>query len=277
MPPTTSRLLRRTYEHSIVPRFWIGPASIARWAGKTHLFFVLGMGRSGTSFLADLLDTDPDAYVVHEPVQRDFEAYPRAFRSQTDAERYVGRFRSREIFVRGSREGKPTYGEVNSTLRRHVHALRKAFPNAVYLHLVRDGRDVVRSMMARATMTADDPHTARIRPHPEDPLFDDWPRMDRFARLCWYWATENAFVREAIGVTIRFENLLSDYEYFAERLLEPCGVRVSQNDWEAAVSQPRNKTSRHRMAGSDSWSPDLKETFKRICGGEMLVTGYELE
>ncbi len=277
MSAAISRFRQRLYEHSVASRFWIGPEMVAKWAKGTHLFFVLGMGRSGTSFLAHLLGKDPKACVVHEPVRRDFEAYQRAFHSQVEAERYVGRFRSKEIFLRASRKGAPTYGEINSILRRHVYALRQAFPHAVFLHLVRDGRDVVRSMMARATMTPEDPNTSTIRPHSDDLWSCEWPQMDRFSRLCWYWSTENAFVREAIGVTIRFEELLSDYEYFAERLLEPCGVRVARDDWEVAVSRPRNKTSSHRIADSNSWSPNLKQAFKRICGEEMLANGYELD
>ena len=146
-------MMPNLHEVSVPLRFWVRPHHIDEWAKSTRLFFVLGMGRSGTSFFANLLDSDPHSYVVHEPVQRDFSAYQDAFHSPEKADLYIRRFRGKEMFLRASGRGVSTYGEVNSTMRRHVHALRRIFPNARYLHLVRDGRDVVRSMMARATMT----------------------------------------------------------------------------------------------------------------------------
>ena len=264
------------YELTIPLRVWVKPHQVTQWAEHTNVFFVLGMGRSGTAFLANLLDSDPEAYVVHEPVQKDFTAYQEAFHSQDRADDYIVKFRSREMFLRAKRRDRPTYGEVNSTMRRHVYALRRTFPNSCFLHLVRDGRNVVRSMMARLTMTPQDANTAAIRPHPDDPYHEDWSEMDRFARLCWYWRTENAFVREAIGVSIRFENLLSDYAYFSERLLDPCHVEVSQQEWEQAVSKPKNQTTKHRLSGAASWSSELRETFNSICGEEMLANGYDL-
>lgn len=101
--------------------------------------------------------------------------------------------------------------------------------------------------------------------------------MERFARLCWYWRTENAFVRQAIGVTVRFEDLLSDYDYFAERLLDPCHVKVSHERWKEAVSRPKNQTTQHRLSDAASWSAELRETFNSICGEEMRASGYELD
>jgi len=181
------------------------------------------------------------------------------------------------MYVRASRQAVSTYGEVNSTLRRHVYALRAAFPEARYLHLVRDGRDVVRSMMARVTMTPQDLHTARIRPHSHDPWYEAWQGMDRFARLCWYWQAENRYVRNAVGNTVRFENLLSDFDYFAERLLSPCHVKISRDQWEAAVDKPRNRTNQHRISNHGSWQPAMNETFWSICGSEMSANGYSMD
>ena len=62
------------YDLSVRLRFWISPRQVQQWAAATKLFFVLGMGRSGTALLAQLLDQDPHAYVCHEPVRRDFRA-----------------------------------------------------------------------------------------------------------------------------------------------------------------------------------------------------------
>ena len=214
-PTALQRRLQPVLEdYAVRMSFWATPQRIEQWAAQTKLFFVLGMGRSGTVFIARLLDQDQSAYVCHEPVRRTFRAGVAARQDPQSAEMYVKRFRSREIFLRARRRDVPIYGEVNSALRRHAYALTTVFPDAAYLHLVRDGRAVVRSMTARATLTTADPYTATLQPPPGDPWHTEWAQMDRFARLCWYWQAENAFVRQAIGVTVRFEDLLHDYAYF---------------------------------------------------------------
>ncbi len=265
------------YDLSVRLRFWISPRHVQQWAAATKLFFVLGMGRSGTALLAQLLNQDPRAYVCHEPVRRDFRAGAEARRDGQRVEHYVSSFRGKEIFLRARAHGSPIYGEVNSALRRHVYALMTLFPGATYLHLVRDGRAVVRSMMVRTTLTAADPYTAMLRPPPGDPWHDAWPQMDRFARLCWYWQAENAFVRRAIGVTIRFEDLLNDYDYFCASLLTPCGIRISHEQWVAAVARPQNQTTRHALAEPAAWSRAQKATFLAICANEMRASGYPID
>ncbi|MFW6070645.1 MAG: sulfotransferase, partial [bacterium] len=174
-------------------QFWITSRRVDAWSEKVNVFFVLAIGRSGTSFLAHLLDQAPGAHVVHEPIGEDFMAYQEAFHDPDAARSYVHRFRKKEIYLRAravQMEHMEAYGEVNSALRRHARALAAAFPDAVLFHLVRDGRDVVRSMSARRTMTPEDKNTNAIRPRPGDPWAGKWEQMDRFARLCWYWQVE---------------------------------------------------------------------------------------
>ena len=277
MRKVLKQVRRDFYDYSITARFWTTQRQVQRWAQRTQIFFIVGLGRSGTTSIARLLDLDPAAYVCHEPVANDFIAYLRAFYSPDTAERYVSRFRSKEIFLRAQRHQAQVYGEVNSALRRHVPALCQTFPHATFLHLVRDGRAVVRSMMARPTMTADDPNTATIHPQPDDPWYERWAEMDRFARLCWYWQAENGFIRQTIGPSVRFEDLLSDYTYFSENLLNPCQIQLGSEQWATALAQPLNRTSRHSLAAQEDWSAEQKQTFWSICGHEMRCHGYAPE
>ena len=256
-------------------RFWITNYRVDAWAIDLNLFFVLAMGRSGTCFLAHLLDRAEGAHVIHEPVGEDFIAYQHAFHDADAAHRYVRCFRKKEIYLRERPLEIETYGEVNSSLRRHARALAGAFPNAALLHLVRDGRDVVRSMSARRTMTPEDKNTRTIRPHPDDRWASQWEHMDRFARLCWYWQVDNAYLRQNIGRTVQFEALLSSYDYLCEHLLEPVGLQLPPSVWEEAVNRPRNVTKEHAMPPWEQWTPAQKRTFRAICGEEMRKNGYD--
>lgn len=175
---------------------WLHPGihtqQIEQWATKTNLFFILALGRSGTTFLAKLLHQIPNTVVFHEPVQEDFKAYREAFNNPLAAKWYIHTFRKKEIYLR-MRENHhvKSYGEVNSALRRHVEALKRAFPQATFIHLVRDGRDVVRSMMSRRTMQLDDPHTRGVMPHNqtlihEMPGWSEWGPdcQETFYQIC---------------------------------------------------------------------------------------------
>lgn len=255
--------------------FWLNDPDVEEWFESKNLFFILSIGRSGTKFLANLLSKAPRALVVHEPF---IESIPHqeAFHDPDRAMRYIEGFRKREIYVRVRKFDVDTYGEVNSFLRRHCLALKKVFPRAKLLHLVRDGRDVVRSMYSRETMMAGAYDTRMIYPR-SGAWRDKWSSMNRFERLCWYWMVENRYLRECIGRTVQFERILSSYEYFRENVLEPLGLKVSREVWKRAVDRPKNVTEVYRLPHWSKWSDEMKSAFERICGEEMEKCGYKLE
>lgn len=256
-------------------RFWVTERQIDRWVGSRNVFFILSIGRSGTAFLADLLNRAEGALVVHEPVREDFRAHQEAFHSEARARHYVRRFRKKEIYLRVRHEPVETYGEVNSVLRRHCLALKEVFPKATFLHLVRDGRDVVRSMMSRATMTPADQNTKLIWPKTGDSARTHWAEMSRFEKLCWYWKVENEFLRSGIRAEpIQFEKLIGSYEDFIERICQPCGIEISRDVWKRAVGVPKNATKDYRFPHWSEWDPKTTKAFDEMCGQEMVLSGY---
>lgn len=247
---------------------------VDEWIGKWKFFFILGFGRSGTAFMANLLNQAPEAYVIHEPVFEDFLAHVRAHYNPNDAEKYMQGFRKKEIYTRTYQLTPGVYGEVNGNLRCHAHAIKKAFPDAPVLHIVRDGREVIRSHMSRRTMTFRNPFSMSVHPIQSDRWHARWPKMDRFARICWYWQEENARLRASVGRMVHFEKILSSYEYFSTEILEPCQVHIEKKDWEVAINHPRNITSHFQMPKWDDWTSEQQQTFREICGDEMTICGY---
>jgi hypothetical protein len=246
------------------------------WASSKNIFFVLAIGRSGTKFLADLLANAEGAYVVHEPVKEDFQAYQDAFHNNAKARNYIERFRKKEIYLRARGKQIDTYGEVNSVLRRHYNALSEAFPQANFIHLIRDGREVIRSMMSRKTMTSEDLNTRLIHPKKGDSWRKQWPTMTRFEKLCWYWRAENYYLRNSIRYTVQFEKLISSYNYFKEKLLDVLQLSIKEDVWQAAINIPKNATIQYQFQHWSNWDAKQREAFEKICGTEMKENGYTL-
>ncbi len=257
-------------------KFWYSNKKINGWIKENSIFFILAIGRSGTNFFSQLLNKSKNAYIVHEPVRSDFRAYSEAFFSEKKAYKYFKTFRRKEIYLRAKLKNKEIYGEVNSVIRRHCKAIRKSFPNASLFHLVRDGRDVIRSMTARKTMTSEDPNTKSIRPTKDSPWYDKWVSMSRFEKLCWYWDVENRYLHENIDTIIYFEKLISDYEYFNKNLLVPLNLEISKDIWEKEVKSPKNITKQHTIPHWNDWDPKKLESFNKICGETMKNLGYEI-
>lgn len=251
-------------------------SKLKTWVTGWNFFFILGFGRSGTAFMADLLNQDQHAHVFHEPVLEDFFAHLLAHYSPEMGKRYMTGFRKKEIYSRMWIFSPSVYGEVNGVLRCHAEAIKIAFPSAYLIHLVRDGRDVVRSSMPRRIMTIRNPLSLMIHPSKADPWYSHWADMDRFARICWYWQEENRRLREAVGKTVQFEKILSDYDYFHDKVLEPCHIQISRKTWEIAVTTPRNTTKEFSMPKWEYWTLEQQKTFRQICGDEMEKCGYTL-
>jgi hypothetical protein len=255
------------------------------------MFFIMALGRSGTSFLASLLARDGRGRVNHEPYPLD----PRLL-----VLRYAGGFDAvlGDILKKRFDSLLPTsgeaefYGEVNSYLRYEVDWLRSRF-DPVIIHLVRDGRDFVRSAYIRGVYTPLEPD-GPIVPKDSDPYAGAWPDMSRFRKLCWYWMHTNEFLASKIGSFVRFEDLLRDYGMFTKGILEPTGVRIPEEMWRREVARPRNTSRafrlRSRLLGLlrgrkrvpdltalppwREWDEDLNGQFLEICGRTMNRFGY---
>lgn len=275
MKELISRYLINPGKQRLCPMF-VNQKQWQEWSSAWRFFFVLAQGRAGTKFLANLLNQAQGAYVLHEPVLEDFFAYLRAFHNPGKAKKYIHGFRKKEIYCRMQNMTTGVYGEVNSILRCHADAIRDVFPGVVLVHLVRDGRDVVRSILSRNTFTWRSPYSLGIYPGRNDPWKGYWPEMDRFARVCWYWQVENKRLRESVGKIVQFEKILSGYQYFFKEILEPCGIYLSKEAWESSISSPRNITSKFTVPKWENWTLEQKKKFEEICGDEMIQCGYDI-
>ncbi|MEA3352025.1 MAG: sulfotransferase [Chloroflexota bacterium] len=240
-----------------------------------HLFFIVGIGRSGTTFLSNLLNKIPDCAVYHEH-PRDRSALVDAYRYPDLAREYLCGFRKRLIASRVKRKECTHYGEANSYLRYHIDALRKLWYPKLF-HLVRDGRSVVRSAMNRNTFTSDEKwHSGQIYPFSEDPFADNWPDLNRFEKVCWYWMDANKFILKYSLPFIRFEDIIRSYEELTRQILVPLDITLPYSKWQETIEVPVNVSANVSFPEWKYWTRKQKKTFENICGDLMSRLGYSM-
>jgi hypothetical protein len=120
--------------------------------------FVIGSPRSGTTLLRLMLDSHPRISCGEEThFLRDLEAivgrnWDLVATYGLGREWWLGRIRDLYADFQGevlSRSGKTRWAEKDPTYTLHLAFIEELFPDAVYVHLLRDGHDVVASFRDR--------------------------------------------------------------------------------------------------------------------------------
>lgn len=240
------------------------------WFNKTTIFFGFSSPRSGTVFLTDLFIQElKEGITEHEANIVDYLAFTKAIQSNQNALDYIENFRKKDIYYRTKGRKLKFYGEINPFLRMHCKAIKELIPHAKLFQIVRDGREVVRSVMSRDKLGKKDPMAYNIEPPEGDLYHAKWKDMTRFEKVCWQWQFTNRFMRENIDYSVSFKQIRTDYDYFKEYILDYIGINISQEAWQNYVNQPKNKSAQYRMPHWKDWKKEELDTFWKICGKEM--------
>lgn len=168
-----------------------------------RLVFVFGCPRSGTTFLAgaiggipgfvDLGEVPPLKAAVPELAGSDADATARRIRRILDRVRRIG--------LVGSRRGVEQTPETAFVLP----AVLRAFPEAVLVHIVRDGRDVACSLLERGWLSrgragrddAGSPYGPQARFWVEPGREEEFEAASDARRAAWAWRRYVSAVRES--------------------------------------------------------------------------------
>lgn len=175
------------------------------------MIFFLNVGRSGSTSVAQLFDG------VHEPDH----VYPRMSR----------------VYERA--KNMPCYIDTSPYWLFWLDDLVQEFPDATLIHLVRDGRKVVKSFERRPDLFRKNARTYHFAW-----WYGRWyAELDDFERWCWYWRLGNQAIAQVAHARVRFEDL---------------------------AAEPRLNVGRpHRP-----WAPEQEKTFTTICGELNNEYGY---
>lgn len=254
--------------------------------------FVLGSPRSGTTYLGTLLSAVPGASYFFEPPILKY--YSRLVYDGEVSTEEAGRF-YRRVF-RVLRLVAPGMGprviEKNPNHTWIAETLAKAFPDARFVMIIRDGRDAALSLLEKPWHRADSAGSGKFEPggyaYGPQPHFyiepdrrDEYAATDDLTRCAWVWrrhTDEVLRLQEALPVgswhALRYEDLLSSPDETLGELLAFLEV-----DTPAARRAVSEVASTGHRASIGRWrkrlTDDDLERVDREAGPLLRRLGYE--
>jgi hypothetical protein len=264
---------------------------------------VLGVGRSGTTLLRVMLDRNSELAIPYEsffvtplahrhgrrPQLDDFledlgrfyqlyewgispdDVRPRLREGMTTGEAIAAVF---EVYA--EHEGKQRWGDKTPLYMQHLPLLERLFPDAIWIHLVRDGRDAALSFLEL----------------PAGFSGKTWALPRTAAQFAARWRTEILSARRLgshVGgryLELRYEDLVAEPERELRRICEHASLH-----WEATmldhtgVSKVAEIPEHRNIAlpptpGLRDWRSQMKRedalAFEQVAGDILRSSGYEV-
>ena len=256
--------------------------------------FVGGAGRSGTTLMRVMLDAHPriccgpELKVLpsiaewYQTLTRNFAGVMQSYHNQpADLQRYFRTFIESLVdnFRRAS--GKPRWAEKTPHNILFLIPLGEIFPDARFIHLVRDGRDVAASLV---TMNWINPLTGR-----------KWDYVQNIANAARYWREVVSLARQQAEhpvvagrvLEVRYEALVADPAGTMRQVLdflgEPWDDAVLSYHTKERSHEPREASTEQALQPISSrsigrWQTELtrldRAAFKAEAGELLKVLGY---
>ena len=265
---------------------------------------VLGVRRSGTTLLRVILDRSPsiaipdESYFVPQLAARhrgpiDADAFIDDLSrigtlSEWDVDLGDVRARLRDGMAPGDAiaavfetyaagRGKERWGDKTPMYMQYLPLLERLFPRALYVHLIRDGRDAATSFLAM----------------PAGIVTETWAHPRTPADFACQWRTEVQAARE-LGARVgpgryhevRYEDLVADPERRVRAVCEFAGLRYGE-DMLGYASDPSLERKPHQQRllqpptpGVRDWRRELAPAdtvaFEDVAGSLLAELGYPL-
>jgi hypothetical protein len=281
--------------------------------GVNPYVFIVGCPRSGTTLLQRMVDAHPEIAVVHEThwIPRWFEkrkgltpegfVTPELVRNVIADRRFTnlevspeqvsallddGKEISYASFVsalfdlHARARGKRLAGDKTPAYVRRLPTLHSLWPQARFVHLIRDGRDVALSV---ADWSRADSAAGRFATYAEDPVAT--------AAVWWEWNVrigreDGASLPEGLYHEIRYERLVADPAAECARFCRFLGLpydeamlRFHEGRAKADPELDAKKAWRPVTSGLRSWTRQMHrsdaERFEAAAGGLLDELGYE--
>jgi hypothetical protein len=279
--------------------------------GCDPYLFIVGCARSGTTLVHRIVDAHPEIAITPEMhwITRQFESrnglvtpelvselsgHKRFTQFEIPREEFEGLLGSGEAlpyptFLRrvfglyGKIKNKPLVGNKTSAYVRSIPTFHALWPDAKFVHIIRDGRDVCLSVLNwnKAERTA-----GRYASWEEDPVSTTalwWERKVRKAR------EDGAALGPGLYHEMHYEDLVEDPERECKRLCEFLGVpyddamiRFAEGKTKTDLPNARKTPKKAWLpitSGMRNWRTEMPATdiqrFEAAAGNLLEELGYE--
>ncbi len=251
------------------------------------MLFVVSTGRSGSQTLSMVLTQSPDMLCLHEPhpqLVKESAAFRYGRLNLDDAVELLRRTRPARL------EGR-RYGETNNRLALLLPAVRRAFPEAQIIWLLRDGRSFVASELQRGAYRRLSPLPWRRSKWDRWRLSgaaaravepQQWESWSAFEKICWQWGWVNRLIASDLADlgpeqkrVLRIEDLASQLPDLSTWLdIESVSFHIPRSNARREVPEEVRQATRHpnavaEVAGWEGWTRRQREIFERHAGDVM--------
>ncbi len=259
------------------------------------IFFIVSSPRSGSTAIANICDAAKNCLCEVEPEHKAF-LVRMLYDPYCSLDDWLDQFESK---IKGfmAATGVEIYGQKDPAYNWVISHLYKTF-ECKFVYLVRDGREVVRSLLnwnqqtsgiiyneckepvklsdqAAANKKAnegvyDQSDMLRPRPSPQEPLFLKWKNLSRAEMYSFYWVRSNQIIENQLSAVPKDMKLKIHMGAFrAERLIDFLKLDISADQANQFLGEKINSTEQ-RGFGSGTypewkdWDFKLKQATDRI-------------
>jgi len=251
---------------------------------KITPIFIISTGRTGTKFLADLLNTFENIYSVHEPIP-DFLGlgikYAKKEISLEKAIQIIEQNR-RHLFKDAIRKKSKIYIESNNRLFSLIKPINNLFKKNKIIHIVRDGRDFVRSCMSRpyGNYYSDNDPYERItaKNFKNDYYYESWDSFSEFEKICWLWQKKDSMINDdtrgnSNAITVGYEEIFNKENNYKGifKIIKILGIDEEEavNKFLKMKNNRINKSKKYAIPHWTKWDKNMINSFNEIAGKHM--------
>ena len=266
---------------------------------QTIPVFVVGSGRSGTRMIYRLLSGIPHIETYHEfectHIQPIAAKYYMKIVTKEEAKKEINKLHGAAIHY-----SKVKYWvDSSNKLSWLIEPLSELFPEAKFVHLIRDGRKVVSSFYHKLAPEIYDDESVKImmewiknktknpEPPPEkkywwnipqkgQPFYKEFSELSQFQKICYHWKEIIREVNQSLKLVPKKQKLiikledLSSKKTVLKQFLSFFDISYDEHFFEY-VKKPQNVFFPMDL----KMTKDEEKEFNRICGNTMIKLGYK--
>jgi len=251
--------------------------------------FVLSTGRTGTETIAALLALAKNVMAFHEPSPKLYEISKLAYENFTDpfAQKIlIEVFQAfRDELLTMSLDYGLGYVETSPQLTFLAHAILARYPDARFIHLVRDPRDVVRSGMRRRWFDGHPNDKYRKTPAPSSLAARKWGSFNSFQKILWLWSETNHWISQFLStvrpqskLVIHSEDIFNGNLTAIHELFDFIGAPMPPGKKiERLLQKKLNSQKNGVFPASSDWTDEMQRDLSEIAGKVASELGYHFQ